>query len=157
ETMVTAQSVEASPGVAGMRWYEIRRVGTTYSLFQQGTYAPNDGVNRWMGSVAQDKFGNTALGFSVVNGTTVFPGIRYTGRLAGPPRGPRRRGEGTLIDGPGVQPTLNSRGGDSPSLNVAPVGYCTFGSPTEYSTAASQASSPAGWLTRIASFKLPGC
>ena len=51
----------------------------TYSLYQQGTYAPGDGVHRWMGSIAMDKNGNMALGYSVVNGTTVFPGIRYTG------------------------------------------------------------------------------
>ncbi len=28
-----------------------------------------------------------ALGYSVVNGVDVFPGIRYTGRLAGDPLG----------------------------------------------------------------------
>src|SRR6266851_2977241 len=43
ETLVTSQSVEAAPGVAGERWYEIRRTGGTYSLYQQGTYAPGDG------------------------------------------------------------------------------------------------------------------
>lgn len=80
DAMVTTQSVEALPGVAGMRWYEIRRTGGTYSIYQQGTYAPADGVHRWMGSVAQDKKGNIALGYSVVNGVDVFPGIRYTGR-----------------------------------------------------------------------------
>ena len=42
---------------------------------------PWDGVHRWMGSVAMDKQGNIAAGYSVVNGTNVFPGIRYTGRL----------------------------------------------------------------------------
>ena len=41
-----------------------------YSVYQQGTYAPDDGVHRWMGSIAQDKKGNMALGYSVVNGTT---------------------------------------------------------------------------------------
>src|SRR5262245_33140957 len=51
EALVTNQSVEASAGIAGARWYEIRRVGNTYSLYQQGTYAPNDGVPRWMGSI----------------------------------------------------------------------------------------------------------
>ena len=40
-------------------------------------------------SIAQDKNGNMALGYSVVNGTTVFPGIRYTGRLAGDAAGTR--------------------------------------------------------------------
>ena len=35
-----------------------------------------------------------ALGYSVVNGTDVFPGIRYTGRLAGDPLGQMTLGEG---------------------------------------------------------------
>jgi hypothetical protein len=157
ETLVTNQSVEALPGVAGVRWYEIRRVNGTYSIYQQGTYAPNDGVHRWMGSVAQDKKGNMAVGYSVVNGTTVFPGIRYTGRLAGDPLGQLTLGEGVIINGSGVQTTTNSRWGDYTSLNIDPVDDCTFWYVNEYYTAAGQASSPAGWQTRIASFKLPGC
>jgi hypothetical protein len=157
ETLVTSQSVEAAPAVAGMRWYEIRRVGDTYGIHQQGTYAPADGVHRWMGSIAQDKNGGMALGYSVVNGTTVFPGIRYTGRLAGDPLGQMTLGEGTIINGSGVQTTTNSRWGDYTSMNVDPVDDCTFWYVNEYYTAAGQASSLAGWQTRIASFKLPGC
>jgi hypothetical protein len=161
EALVTAQSVEAAPGVAGMRWYEIRRSEnpkpSTYSVYQQGTYAPSDGVHRWMGSVAQDWQGNMALGYSVVNGVDVFPGIRYTGRLAGDPLGTMSLGEGTIINGTGVQLTTNSRWGDYSSLNVDPVDDCTFWYVNEYYTAAGQASSLAGWQTRIASFKLPGC
>jgi hypothetical protein len=158
ETLVTNQSVEARPGVAGARWYEIRRDGSgAYSLYQQGTYAPNDGVHRWMGSTAQDKRGDMALGYSVVNATSVFPGIRYTGRLAGDTLGEMTLGEGTVINGSGVQTTTNSRWGDYTSMNIDPVDDCTFWYVNEYYTAASQASSPAGWLTRIASFKLPGC
>jgi hypothetical protein len=157
DAMVTNQSVEAAPGVAGVRWYEIRRVNGSYSIYQQGTYAPGDGVHRWMGSAAQDKKGNIAIGYSVVNGTTVFPGIRYTGRLAGDPLGTMTLGEGTIINGSGVQTTTNSRWGDYTSLNLDPVDDCTFWYVNEYYTAAGQASSPAGWQTRIASFKLPGC
>jgi hypothetical protein len=157
ETLVTSQSVEAAPGIAGMRWYEIRRTGGSYAIEQQGTYAPADGVHRWMGSVAQDKKGNMALGYSVVNGTDVFPGIRYTGRLAGDPAGMLTLGEGTVIDGSGVQTTTNSRWGDYTSLNIDPTDDCTFWYVNEYYTPAGQASSPAGWQTRIASFKLPGC
>jgi hypothetical protein len=157
ESLVTNQSVEATPGVAGVRWYEIRRTAGTYSLYQQGTYAPADGVHRWMGSIAQDKFGNIGLGYSVVNGVDVFPGIRYTGRLSGDPLGQMTVGEGTVINGSGVQRTTNSRWGDYTSMNVDPVDDCTFWYVNEYYTAAGQASSPAGWQTRIASFKLPGC
>jgi len=157
ESFVTNQSVEALPGVAGVRWYEIRRVNGAYSVYQQGTYAPGDGVHRWMGSAAQDKKGNMALGYSVVNGTTVFPGIRYTGRLKGDPLGQLTLGEGTIINGTGVQTTTNSRWGDYTDLTVDPTDDCTFWYVNEYYTAAGQASSAAGWQTRIASFKLPGC
>ena len=157
EAMVTNQSVEARPGVAGVRWYELRRVDGVYSIHQQGTYAPADGVHRWMGSAAMDKNGSIAIGYSVVNGTNVFPGIRYTGRLAGDPAGQMTVAEGTIINGSGVQTTTNSRWGDYTSLNVDPVDDCTFWYVNEYYTAAGQASSPAGWQTRIANFRLPGC
>jgi len=157
EALVTNQSVEAAPGVAGVRWYEIRRIGNTYSVFQQGTYAPGDGVHRWMGSVAMDRQSNMALGFSVVNGTTVYPGIRYTGRLKGDPAGQMTLGEGTIVDGSGVQRTTNSRWGDYTSMNVDPTDDCTFWYVNEYYTLAGQISSTAGWQTRIGSFKLPGC
>jgi hypothetical protein len=157
ESLVTNQSVEALPGVAGARWYEIRRTGSTYSVYQQGTYAPNDGVHRWMGSIAQDKNGNMALGYSVVNGTNVYPGIRYTGRLAGGPLGQMTLGEGIIIDGSGVQTTMNSRWGDYTDMTVDPTDDCTFWYVNEYYTLAGQQSSAAGWQTRIASFRLPGC
>jgi hypothetical protein len=157
ESLVTNQSVEAAPGVAGARWYEIRRTGSTYTIQQQGSYAPGDGVQRWMGSIAQDKKGNMALGYSVSNATTVKPGIRYTGRLAGDPAGTMTLGEGTVIDGTGVQTSINNRWGDYTSMNIDPSDDCTFWYTNEYYTAAGQATSVAGWQTRVASFKLPGC
>jgi hypothetical protein len=157
EAMVTNQSVEALPGIAGERWYEIRRTNGQYTLYQQGTYAPNDGVDRWMGSIAMDAQGNMALGYSVVNGVTVFPGIRYTGRLAGDALGQMTLGEGTVIDGTGVQRTTNSRWGDYTAMSVDPTDDCTFWYVNEYYTLAGQVSSTAGWQTRIGTFKIPGC
>ena len=156
EALVTNQSVEALPGVAGVRWYEVHRTGTTYSLFQQGTYAPNDGVHRWMGSIAQDKKGDIGLGYSVVNGTTVFPGIRYTGRLIGDPLGQMTLGEGVIINGSGVQTNTNSRWGDYTDMTVDPVDDCTFWYVNEYYQT-TQPPPDRNWQTRIASFKLPGC
>jgi hypothetical protein len=157
ESLVTNQSVEALPGIAGARWYEIRRTGGSYSVYQQGTYAPNDGVHRWMGSIAQDKRGNMALGYSVVNAVNVFPGVRYTGRLSGDPLGQMTLGEGTIINGSGVQTTTNSRWGDYTDITIDPTDDCTFWYVNEYYTLAGQQSSAAGWQTRIGSFKLPGC
>ena len=158
ESMVTNQSVEAAPGVAGVRWYEIRRDKDVYSVYQQGTYNPGDGIHRWMGSIAQDKKGNMGLGYSVVNGVDVFPGIRFTGRLEKDALGTMGSvGEGTIVDGTGVQRTTNSRWGDYTSMNVDPADDCSFWYVNEYYTLAGQLSSTAGWQTRIASFKLPGC
>jgi hypothetical protein len=157
EALVTSQSVEAAPGVAGERWYEIRRSGRTYSLYQQGTYAPGDGVHRWMGSIAMDKRGDMGLGYSVVNGTTVFPGIRYTGRLAADPLGQMTLGEGTIINGSGVQTTTNSRWGDYTDMTVDPVDDCTFWYVNEYYLTSGTPADTRPWHTRIASFKLPGC
>jgi hypothetical protein len=169
ESLVTNQSVEATPGVAGARWYEIRRdENGAYSIYQQGTYDPGDGVHRWMGSIAMDKKGNMALGYSVVNGTTVFPGIRYTGRLAGDPLGQMTLGEGTIINGAGVQTTTNSRWGDYTDMTVDPNDDCTFWYVNEYyevsglplPTPTPPLPPPfttAPWQTRVGSFKLPGC
>jgi len=166
ESLVTNQSVEALPGVAGARWYEIRRTGGNYSVYQQGTYAPNDGVHRWMGSIAQDKNGNMALGYSVVNGTNVFPGIRYTGRLAGDPLGQMTLGEGTIINGAGVQTTTNSRWGDYTDMTVDPTDDSTFWYVNEYYQVSGlplptptpplpPPGTTAPWQTRVGSFKLP--
>jgi len=153
ETMVTNQSVQAFPAVAGVRWYEIRRTHGIYSLFQQGTFAPNDGVNRWMGSIAMDQQGNMALGYSVSNATNVFPGIRYTGRLSGDALGLMTLGEATIIDGSGSQLTRRSRWGDYTSMNVDPINDCRFWYVNEYY----QITSLANWQTRIGTFTLPGC
>jgi hypothetical protein len=158
EAMVTNQSVEAAPGVAGVRWYEIRRTKGLFSVFQQGTYAPNDGVHRWMGSVAMDRKGNIALGYSVVNGTDVYPGIRYTGRLKGDTRGQMTLGEGIIVNGTGVQVTTNSRWGDYTSMNVDPTDDCTFWYVNEYYQINGIIGvNTAPWQTRIGSFRLPGC
>jgi hypothetical protein len=153
ETMVTNQSVQASAGVAGVRWYEIRRMHGVYSLFQQGTYAPSDGVDRWMGSAAMDKLGNIGLAYSVSDASSVFPGIRFTGRKPTDPPGVMTASEKVLIAGSGSQLTSNNRWGDYTSLNIDPLDSCTFWYVNEYY----QTTSVEGWQTRIGSFRLKGC
>jgi hypothetical protein len=151
ESLVTNQSVEARPGVAGVRWWELRNPLDPV-LFQEGTFAPDDGVNRWMGSVAQDKLGDLAVGYSVSNGVDVFPGIRYAGRLATDPLGTLARGEAELIQGSGSQ-TVSPRWGDYTDMTIDPTDDCTFWYVNEYY----QVSSPRGWQTRIGNFRFPGC
>ena len=152
ESLVTSQSVEARPGIAGMRWYELRRPGNQPIVYQQGTYAPADDLNRWMGSIAQDKRGNMALGYSVSSETT-YPGIRYTGRLRNDVPNQMPQGEGTIVEGSGSQTDPAARWGDYTSMNIDPVDNCRFWYVNQYYAV----TSPRNWQTRIAAFRLPGC
>ena len=106
-----------------------------------------------MGSVAMDKFGNIAAGFSVSDGTSVFPGIRYTGRKPTDPLGTMTVAEKTIIDGAGAQLTTNNRWGDYTDLTIDPKDDCTFWYVNEYYSANSQQT----WQTRAAKFRLKRC
>jgi hypothetical protein len=157
ESLVTNQSVEAGAGpggpVAGMRWWEIRSPNSSPVIFQEGTYAPGitDGIHRWMGSIAMDRAGNMALGFSVSDPVNVFPGSRYTGRLVTDPPGQMPQGEGTFVNGVGLQTTTNNRWGDYSSMNIDPVDDCTFWYINEYYPV----TSASGWMLRVGSFRYP--
>ncbi len=53
-------------------------------MFQNATYNPGASGDRWMGSIAMDKFGNMLMGYSVANvGTGLKPFIAFAGRLNG--------------------------------------------------------------------------
>ena len=151
QSIVTNQSVEASATMSGIRWWEIRSPNSSPVVFQDATYAPGttDGVHRWMGSIAMDRGGNMALGYSVSDGTSTFPGARYTGRLAGDPVNTMPQGEGVIVAGAGSQ-TSGQRWGDYSSMNIDPVDDCTFWYMTEYYSA-----NGTNWQTRIGSFKFP--
>ena len=151
DALVVTHSV-SSGGISGVRWYEVRNPNSAATLFQQGTFAPADGVYRWMGSVAMDSAGDIAAGYSVSNSISVFPGIRYTGRIPSDPAGQFPQGEGTMISGGGSQ-TGVSRWGDYSMLSVDPVDDCTFWYTTEYQATTASVS----WKTRIGSFKFSNC
>ncbi len=136
----------------GIRWFELRKTGGgPWSLFQEGTYSPDD-ANRWMGSVAMDKAGNIALGYSV-SSSTVYPSIRYAGREAGDVLGSLPLGEVNVVTG-ALSQTRFTRWGDYSSMNVDPVDDCTFWYTNEYVASPSFGGS---WGTRIAKFSFPSC
>ncbi len=148
----------ASGGVTGIRWYEIRNPNGTPSVFQQGTFQP-DSTWRWMPSLAVDQSGNMAVGYSV-SSSSIFPGIRYSGRLAGDPPGTLGQGETVLIDGTDSQKSNCggapcSRWGDYSAMSVDPVDDCTFWYTTEYYEAGGGATG--NWQTRIGAFKYASC
>ncbi len=150
ESLVVNHTVDAGSGVAGVRWYEIRDPGGTPSIYQQGTFAP-DSDNRWMGSIAMDGNGDMALGYSV-SSTTTNPSIRYAGRLITDALGILPQAEITMTAGIGSQ-TGTGRWGDYSSMSIDPTDDCTFWYTQEYY----QTTSPAGWQTRVGSFKFPSC
>ncbi len=131
----------------GVRWFELRKSGpASWSLFQEGTYSP-DATNRWMGASAMDGSGNLAVGYNAAS-SSVFPGLRYAGRLATDPAGTLPQGETTLISG--TASNGSNRYGDYAALSVDPDDDCTFWFTGEYNTAST-------WSTRIGAFKFDGC
>ncbi|HLF55350.1 MAG TPA: carboxypeptidase-like regulatory domain-containing protein [Thermoanaerobaculia bacterium] len=151
---VTVCSTAGATYQAGVRLYQLSRTAgaaNPFTVAQQMTHAPADGVSRWMASAATDHQNDLAVGYSVASGA-VFPGIRYTGRLAGDAAGTLQT-EATLIAGGGRQTSDSSRWGDYSHLAVDPADDCTFWYSQEYYAA----TSTGGWRTRIGNFKFSGC
>ncbi len=153
ETIMLNHTVDAtSTDRAGIRWYELRNTGGAgWGINQQSTFSP-DATHRWMGSVAMNSAGDIGLGYSA-SSSTMFPALRYTGRLATDPLNSMTQGEGTLIAGTGAQTHTAARWGDYSMLSVDPVDDCTFWFTSEYV----QTTGSASWRTRIGSFKLANC
>ncbi len=142
----------SSGGVAGVRWFELRNVTSgPVTVFQESTYQP-DTTWRWMGSAAMDQAGDIAIGYSA-SSATIFPQIRYAGRLATDPINTLSQGENTLFAGTGSQSGTGNRWGDYSALTVDPVDDCTFWYTQEYY----QTSGTYNWRTRIGSFVFPSC
>ncbi|PLW97854.1 MAG: hypothetical protein C0591_05715, partial [Marinilabiliales bacterium] len=146
EVMLTNHSVNANgSGQAGVRWYEMRNYGSGWNIYQQGTFAPADGDNRWMGSVAMNGNGDIGIGYSVSSSST-YPSIRFAGQTAA------NSGTGVLdvsettIKAGTVSQTGVNRWGDYSMMSVDPSDDQTFWYTTEYSNGGWS------WRTQIASF-----
>lgn len=150
ESLVMNHSVYTGVGNTGIRWYELRNPSTTPTLYQQGTFAPDSNF-RWMGSIAMDKMGNIALGYSV-SSSSMNPAIRYTGRVPSDTLG-TMESETSIIEGAGSQTNGLNRWGDYSSISVDPVDDCTFWYTNEYLDTYGSFN----WSTRIASFKFSSC
>ena len=173
QTLVFNHTVDVNgAGLAGIRWYELRRNAGTWSIYQQGTYSPPDNLNihRWMGSIAMDAAGDIALGYSVSNGSStagqkVYPGIRYAGRLASDPLGELAFGEVTVVNGAGrmlgPDDGFEARWGDYSAMRVDPADGCTFWYTQEYlpdtTSGGTVTETSASWRTRVAAFRFPSC
>ena len=152
DLLLMNHTVDAGSGRAGIRWYEVRDPNGAPTIYQQGTFAPDDSASRWMGSLAMDHTGNIALGYSV-SSLSIYPSVRYAGRLVDDPPGEMTQGEDSIAVGAGSQTDPAARWGDYSSMNLDPIDDCTFWYTQEYYPA----TSARNWHTRIASFRFPNC
>lgn len=146
ETIVLTHSVAASP--VAIRWYEIRDPNGTPSLYQEGTFNPDQHA-RWMASIASDRAGNIALGYSI-SSSTRYPGINVAVRTPDMPLGVL--GSETQIVAGAASQTSSSRWGDYSQLTVDPQDECTF-----WYTAQYIGTSKPYRRTRIVAFRLGNC
>ncbi|HEY2801469.1 MAG TPA: Ig domain-containing protein, partial [Chthoniobacterales bacterium] len=141
----------SSSGVAAIRWFELRGVTAgPLTTYQESTYQP-DTTWRFQGSIAMDQQGDMALGYSASD-ATIFPQLRYTGRLASDPLNSMQV-EAHLFDGTGAQTGTSNRWGDYSDMTIDPVDDCTFWYTTEYY----DTTSSSNWRTRIGNFKFAQC
>ncbi|MDR3609277.1 MAG: hypothetical protein P4L27_01780 [Ignavibacteriaceae bacterium] len=148
QAIVANHTVDVGSDHAGIRWYELRNTGSGWTVYQQGTYAP-DATHRWMGSIAMDGDGNIAAGYSN-SSSTMYPAIKYAGRYAGDALGTFSLAEQTIIAGTGSQTGKGYRWGDYSMMSVDPTDDATFWYMNEYLS--TTGTNP--WKTRIASFKI---
>ena len=119
---------------------------------QQQTWTNNnDGLYRFMSSIAVDNSGNTVIGYAT-SSSTAFPGIRYAGRLESDPPGNLGQGEATLFSGTGSQTDTVGRWGDYSMTVVDPADGMTFWTVGEYYANTSSFN----WHTRIGKFNFQG-
>jgi hypothetical protein len=141
-------------GPSAVRWYQFNVTGGTFPATpaQQQTFSNGgDGIWRFMPSLAVDQSGNTAIGYASSN-TTLFPGIRYAGRLAGDPPNDLSQGEAIMFTGTGSQTGTNGRWGDYSMTTIDPSDSMSFWTVGEYYTT----TSAFNWHTRIGKLQFPG-
>jgi hypothetical protein len=150
ESFLVSQTVQIGNGErsrTGIRWYELDKSG---HVSASGTIDGGDANYRFMPSIAQDKTGNAAVGYSV-SGAALHPSIRASYFQL--PRG--NSSEINIVAGGGDQQG-STQWGDYTSMTVDPVDDCTFWYVNEYYDR-NQTGKNLDWHTRIANFKLPAC
>jgi Carboxypeptidase regulatory-like domain len=158
-------NIAADPDGSGtrssaIRWFEIRNplnnpadtvTGKRPFLYQNATYDPGAASDRWMGSVAMNKYGDIMLGYSIANsGTGLKPSIALAGRSQCDTLN-TLQSEAIAQTGTGSQATGLTRWGDYSTMQIDPSDDETFWFTTEYLAA----DGTFNWRTRIVSAKFP--
>jgi hypothetical protein len=164
ESLWIVHSVQMPGPIVTPQWAQIDVTGGVIATtpVQEQIYQPDTTLWRWMGSLAVDKQGNMALGYSTSNGTSPnFPSIAYSGRLATDPPNTLPQTEIQLVAGAGSQTNncggaICPRWGDYTAMSVDPADDCTFWYTNQYYSSPEKGASGT-WQTRIGSFKFASC
>src|SRR5205814_6915329 len=135
----TCSPAATTGGNATVRWYQANVSGGTIAAnVTQGSSFDPEGANtffRFMPSLAVDRVGDMAIGYTKSNSTT-NPQVKYAGRFAGDPANTLGQSEQTLINGTGSQSgncgsSACTRWGDYSGMALDPNG-CEFWETGEY-------------------------
>jgi len=133
-------------GPTVVSWYQFDVTGGNFPatpVQQQDWSNANDGLWRWMPSIAVNQNGSMVIGYSTSD-TTIFPSIRYAGRLVSDPPGNLAQGEAVMFEGVSAQ-TSGSRWGDYTRTEVDPSDGMSFWHINQYGQSGD-------WHTRIGKF-----
>jgi len=147
QKIVCNHTIAVSENEAAIRWYELDNTGSGWFIAQQGTYNP-DNVSRWCASIAMNDIGEIAMGYSVSDGSSTYPGIRFCGQSNSAPPNIMDVAETTIWTGSYSQTEFN-RWGDYANISVDPSDGRTFWFTTEYKESPTSTKG-----TRIASFSI---
>jgi len=139
-------------GPTAIRWYQFDVTGGTFPdmpVQQQDWSNGNDGLWRFMPSIAVDANGNVAIGYSV-SSQSIFPGIRYAGRRPTDPLNDLSQGEAIMTVGRGSQ-TNSERWGDYTMTTIDPSDGVSFWHTNEYIRPMAESN----WSTRVGKFQFP--
>jgi hypothetical protein len=133
-------------GTAGQRWYELRKYpGGEWYVYQQGTYSPT-ADHRFIGSISINEDGTIALGYNITS-STVYPGMRMTGRAVCDPINLMTAPEAISKNGTASNKTLDY--GDYNSLVTDPVDG-SFWFSGQYNVSNK-------WSSNVVHFTVDGC
>jgi Kelch motif len=136
-------------GPTGVRWYQFDVTSGNFpaTAVQQQTWTnTTDGLWRWMPSIAVDQSGDTVIGYST-SSTTIFPSIRYAGRLTNDPPSNLAQGEAVMFAGVGFH--SGPRWGDYTRTEVDPSDGMSFYHINQYAQSGI-------WHTRVGKFNFQG-
>src|SRR5437667_4171296 len=138
-------------GPTVVSWYQFDVTGGVFPatpVQQQAWSNGNDGLWRFMPSIAVDANGNVAIGYSV-SSDSIFPGMRYAVRLATDPLNDLSQGEAIMKQGTGSQTGAGGRWGDYTMTTIDPADGLSFWHTNEYLPKTVDTN----WSTRVGKFQ----